>query len=355
MIRSMILMLGVMAVGTQAAWTADWPHFMGPNRDNTAADAEIAKSFPEDGPKVKWRRDVHEGYGGAAIVGDEVFTVDRVQGEKDVLLCLSKEDGSERWRWELEVEGRLSHPGSRGVPTVTEDAVYGASGFGYIYCIDRETHEPRWITHVPEALGIETPYFGYSIHPLLKGDVVYIAPMGEEVGMAALSRETGEFIWKSEGCGEGNSSPVLVELAGREMLVLTTSDPGNAAYVTAVDPENGEPLFRYEEPLKKGIHTIIAGIKVLSDDTFVMTANYHQGSTFVRVEESGGTYTATKIGHNPSGAMIFQPLRVGDRLYLTVVKAIRGPDQSPRGLVCLDLEGTCCGTRRRNPGLGRGA
>ncbi len=42
----------------------------------------------------------------------------------DVVLCVGLADGQERWKWEREVPGRISHPGSRVVPTATA-APYG--------------------------------------------------------------------------------------------------------------------------------------------------------------------------------------------------------------------------------------
>ena len=141
-------------------------------------EAKIATSFPASGPKVLWSIDVNAGYGGSAIVGDEVFFMDRVDQEKDVVLCVGLADGKERWRWEHEVPGRISHPGSRVVPTVTADAVYASSGFGHVYCIDRKTHQERWVVDVMKTFGAEAPRFGYSVHPVIHGDLCIIAPSG---------------------------------------------------------------------------------------------------------------------------------------------------------------------------------
>ena len=43
-----------LAVLTPLTWAADWPQFMGPNRDGISAETGLADAWPEDGPKVLW-------------------------------------------------------------------------------------------------------------------------------------------------------------------------------------------------------------------------------------------------------------------------------------------------------------
>src|SRR5208283_2083462 len=64
----------IMALGVAtSALAADWPQFLGPQRDGVAHDARgLARAWPEGGPKVLWETPVGPGYGGAAIYGDGV-------------------------------------------------------------------------------------------------------------------------------------------------------------------------------------------------------------------------------------------------------------------------------------------
>ena len=72
---------------------ADWPHFLGPTRDGFSTETNLLKSFPKEGPELLWEAKLEEGFGGAAVMGDEVFIVDRVSKEKDILRCLSLKNG----------------------------------------------------------------------------------------------------------------------------------------------------------------------------------------------------------------------------------------------------------------------
>jgi outer membrane protein assembly factor BamB len=55
----------------------NWNQYLGPNRDATIKGAEILGSWSDKGPKELWSFPLGEGYGGAAIYGDEVFILDR--------------------------------------------------------------------------------------------------------------------------------------------------------------------------------------------------------------------------------------------------------------------------------------
>ena len=54
----------------------DWPHWMGPNRDNRWEAENIIRQFPAQGPKEVWSTPVAAGYSGPAVVGDRLFLTD---------------------------------------------------------------------------------------------------------------------------------------------------------------------------------------------------------------------------------------------------------------------------------------
>lgn len=353
----------------------DWPRFRGPNGDNSLPDAKIAKAFPESGPEVLWKVDVQEGYGGSAIVGGEVFAMDRVDQEKDVLLCLSLEDGKELWRWEHEVPGRINHPGSRVVPTVEADAVYTSSGFGHVYCVDRKTHEARWVVDVAKEFGVQPPRFGYSVHPVVLEDTVIIAPTGDEVGLAALDKASGKVVWRSKPVGESHSSPILAEVLGREMLVMPGSQRGTLM-LTGFDPGSGEQRFQFTQPLARGRHNAIPNIAMVGDDVAFFTGGYGQGTQVLKFSEADGAIEVAKTAELPAGATIHPVLRVGSQAYLSASSGGRrgggrfrgrrepqrpepepaaAADAPPAGLVCMDLSGKVQWSTREEPALGEGS
>ena len=83
-----------------AAGAADWPCYLGANRDNTSADENL-KLWSGDTPKVLWKKNVGTGHSCMAVVGKQVFT----QGDGAVW-CLDAESGDVVWRYPAAGKGK---------------------------------------------------------------------------------------------------------------------------------------------------------------------------------------------------------------------------------------------------------
>ena len=67
-----------------------WPHFRGPNYDNTVTGIKLANKWPASGPPIKWTLSLGEGYSGPAVLGGRIYIqdFDPKTGEES-LRCLS--------------------------------------------------------------------------------------------------------------------------------------------------------------------------------------------------------------------------------------------------------------------------
>lgn len=331
------LLLLLLAATTVSA--ADWPEFRGPNGDNTSPGEKILTSFADSGPKIVWSKDVSPGYGGSAIVGEEVFFMDRIGDQKDVIRCVGLLDGTERWSWEFEAAGRINHPGSRGVPTVTKDAVYASSGYGHVYCIDRSTHEERWVVDVVKTFGSDVPRFGYSIHPIIHGDHCIVAPT-DSVGLAALDKKTGKTVWKSESIGGSHSSPALSKLLGQEIVVMPGTSDGNMT-LSGFDPSNGKRLFHYTEKLASGRFNPIPNLTMIDEATAFLTEGYGFGTRVLKFAKRGGNIEVKLVKSSDVEGRIHPVLKVEDRYYVSATGGggRRSRSRDSAGLVCFDKTG----------------
>lgn len=342
---SLALPLALSLLSTQAAPATDWPHFGGPNRDNRVPDIGSTFEWGEDGPEVLWRVATGPGYGGAAVLGGEVFLFDCELGEADVLRVFSLETGAELWSQAYEAKGRLAFPGSRSVPSVTEDAVYTSGGFGHVTCFDRKTREIRWSEHLRETYGGEDPGFGWSSSPLILGDAVVFSPLGAEVGLVALDRKSGEELWVSEGVGLSHSTPALLTLLGEPQLVIlaTAAQPtGNEEAapmtITSIDPKSGATRWRHDMTLSR--LPIPAAVQVDEQRLFV-TGGYRGGSTLLRAARKDGKVVLEELFHCERGAQVHLPLLHGEHLYLLANENWNETSnrRAEGGLVCLGLDG----------------
>ena len=108
-----LLFLTLILVITCIETRADWPQYLGPDRNASAPEARLAKTWPERGPRRLWSFSLGIGYGGASVQGGEVFVLDRIVGKKDILRCIDLQSGKELWNFSYDAPGKHPHPGSR--------------------------------------------------------------------------------------------------------------------------------------------------------------------------------------------------------------------------------------------------
>ena len=110
---------------TVAANAADWPQFLGPQRDGSAAATEKAISG-ESEAETLWKRDLGSGFAGPVVVDGHVIVFHRVDDEM-VTESLQTTDGSVTWKHSYTtdyVDGFGFDNGPRAVPAVVDGQVF---------------------------------------------------------------------------------------------------------------------------------------------------------------------------------------------------------------------------------------
>jgi outer membrane protein assembly factor BamB len=252
-------MLGVLGLLTLAslAVAADWPQWMGPNRDDVWSEDGILEKFPDGGPKVLWRAPVHGGYSGPAVAGGKVYVADYLRAEGDAkpnptkrnslkgkerLLCLDARTGKELWKHEYDCPYTISYPaGPRCTPTVASGKVYLLGAMGDLTCLDADKGTVIWTKCLPKVYRAPVPLWGYAGHPLVYKSLVICSAGGEGSGVVALDRETGKEAWRALDAPEiGYSPPSLIEAGGKTQLLIF-----NGKGVHSLDPDTGK-LYWFE-------------------------------------------------------------------------------------------------------------
>ena len=81
--RGILLVLPVLIAAAGAGRAADWPQWLGADRDGVWRETGLLEKFPKGGPKVLWRVPVGTGYSGPAVVGDRVYVMDRERAKDE--------------------------------------------------------------------------------------------------------------------------------------------------------------------------------------------------------------------------------------------------------------------------------
>ena len=331
----------------------DWPNFQGPSLKGISSETGLKLSGWGDGPEQLWKKSMNQGFGGAAVSGDEVFVVDRETGQTDVLLCLDLKDGSEKWRFAFDYPGKLPQPGSRGVPYVSKDTIYFIGGFGHVFAVDRKSRREKWIVSIQDRYGAEPPKWGWAQSPVISGDTLVVPAMSESAGLVGLNKSTGKEIWKTEGFGDSHSTPVLLTLHGVEQAVFVATDRSDGQELgttISVEPKSGKVLWKTNVYFNK---IPIPFPTKVTEDLVYLTGGYGNGSCMISVDEE---WQVKKVFDIPQGTQMHPPFVIGSHIYFLANENEnhKGAKRSTGGLACMDFGGKILWNTGNNPFMGRG-
>ena len=223
-VYALILMIGLLSWGTLVAGSPDsgWPQFRGIERDGHSPEGSLARSWPESGPPVLWRKEIGEGFSEVVVADGKVFILS-AEEDSEIAVCLEDPSGKEIWRATLgprfdEVFG----DGPRSTPTFDDGVVYALTSKGKLLALDAGDGSEIWVFDLVEMLGSKVPRRGFVSSPLIEGDILLIEAGGTEgKAFLALDKKTGETRWTVGEGGSGYSSGIAVTIDGVRQFVFS--------------------------------------------------------------------------------------------------------------------------------------
>jgi outer membrane protein assembly factor BamB len=338
----------------------DWPQWMGTNRDDVWSETGIVEKFPDDGLKFLWRKPIHGGFAGPAVVGGKVYVTDyqKASGDdkpaptkrnnlvgKERILCLDARTGTELWKHEYECDYTISYPaGPRTTPTVDDGRVFCLGAMGDLICLDAQSGRVIWSKNLPKEYNAPLPLWGYAGHPLVYQDLLITTVGGPGRGVAAFDTRTGKEVWQALTVQEiGYSPPTLIQAGGVTQLLIFNGDG-----LHSLNPDTGS--LYWSEPLRtsfamaimaprQGGDYLFAGghsgksLGLKLDATKPAVSKAWQGSRDVGLAPVSGTpFVENGIAYGIDGNGIFRAIRIatGERLWGTS-KPVNGKDDERRG------------------------
>jgi outer membrane protein assembly factor BamB len=335
------------AVAVMAVWSAafvsaaDWPAIYGAGRNNVSDQKGLLRTWPAEGPKVLWTAPVGVGFGGPAVSDGKVYLLDRDEKVGDTLRVLDLATGKELWTFAYAAPGEFMFPGSRTTPTVDGGLVYISGPLGDLHAIDTKTHKAVWHKNIWKDFGgaAELPRWAVVQNPLIRRDLLYVAPQTAEAGVVAYDKRTGALKWKSAPLSgtAGYVSPSIMNIGGKDQLIMVMAAVGRGrnakdGSVNGLDPETGEVLWTYT-----GWQCPIPAPQPVDarDGRILITGGYNAGSAMIQVEKKGQRWVATELFKNPDfGSHTQPPILHGDHFYSQFTVNERSD-----GLVAMSLDG----------------
>ncbi len=263
----------------------DWPQILGPNRNGiSSAQPSLGSDWPAQLRPV-WTAKLGSGYGGAAVVGNQVLVMHRV-GNTEQLGAFDLRSGGPLWStgWPAVYQTRINPDnGPRCVPTVHggKAICYGAAGD--LTCIRIADGELLWSRSLRKQYDADDGYFGAGSSPLVIQDLVIVCLGGKQAGIIAVELATGKTRWTATDYDASYAAPINIEQADRPMALVITR-----LVTVLLDAATGDVLsevkFGSRGPTVNAATPIAVG-----ENRFLLTASYGVGTTLLEVNEAGLT------------------------------------------------------------------
>ncbi len=293
--------IAVLILSTAVISAQDWPQFLGPNRDSKSPQKNLLRSWPENGPEVRW--------------------------------------------------------------TVDGDMVYSCGHNGDLYCIDIRTHKPVWNKNVWKDFGSEElPIWAISQCPLVYGElliVAYVAPHTPETGVVAYQKLSGDLVWKTQPLGqESYVSPVVVKIDGEDQIVMVTSSTNPVARpdaekvmgnVVGIEPLTGNILWNYSG---WECHISVPPAVDAGNNKLLIAGGYEMGAVMIEVSRKHDDSYSTKeiFRTGEFGDQTKPPLLIDGYFY-----AQYGTNRRRDGLTCMNMDGEIMWKTKRDPDFNKGS
>jgi outer membrane protein assembly factor BamB len=277
--------IAVLAAGVRVA--ADWPQFLGPQRNGVYSGAPIASTWPAAGPKKIWERRVGQGFAGPVVAAGRTILFHRV-GNEEVVDAFDAQTGEPRWHFAYPTSYRDDFgfdEGPRAVPVVAGNRVFTFGAEGQLHALDLATGRKLWSVDTMKRFGVRKGFFGAAGSPVVD-DTRVITNVGgtdgsKAAGIVAFNAENGAVLWTATSDEASYSSPVIATLGGKRTAVFLTRNG-----LVGIDPASGAVFFQKRWRSRTAASVNAATPLVIGDSIFV-SATYETGAALLRVEAGG--------------------------------------------------------------------
>lgn len=314
LIRPAPLVVAVVAFAVAGvAAAADWPQFLGPDRNGVYSGPPLATSWPATGPRVVWKKRVGAGFAGPVVAGNRLILFHRVARE-EVVESLDAPTGMPQWRYAYPTAYRDDFgfdEGPRAVPVVANGRVYTFGAEGQLSAIDLATGRLVWNVDTVRQFGVRKGYFGAAGSPLVEDGRVMANVGGKlagqsgtkDAGIVAFNADTGAVLWTATNHEASYSSAVGATIGGQRRAVFFTRDG-----LVGLEPATGRVVFE-KRWRSRSAASVNAATPLVVGDLIFVSATYETGAAVLRVQgsqltelwsgdEALSNHYATAVHHN---------------------------------------------------------
>jgi outer membrane protein assembly factor BamB len=193
--------------------------------------------------------------------------------------CFDWRTGKTLWTYSYDCPyvGVSYQAGPRAAVTIDDGRAYALGTMGHLHCFDAASGEVLWARDLNAEYDIEMPTWGIAAAPLIEGDLLILQIGGKGACVVALDKKSGKERWRALDDPASYSAPILIEQAGRRVLVVWTGEN-----VAGLDPQSGKVFWKQPHPPLQMMSNIATPV---CDGRHLLVTSYFDGSLLLRVRQ----------------------------------------------------------------------
>lgn len=261
----------------------EWPQLLGPNRNGSVTDTNVAKNWPKDGPMVVWQKIVGEGFASPVVSGERLVLFHRWD-KREIVECLNAETGQQFWSANYPATYKDDFgfdEGPRATPTIHQQRVFTLGADGVFACWALDSGQKLWDLDCRKQFGVGKGFFGIACSPLVEDGGVWLNVGGKGTSIVAFNADTGKVRWKAGDDEASYSSPVASNIGGKRCGLFLTRKQ-----FTVVNLADGKVQFEF--PWAPTIQaSVSAATPLIIGDKVFISASYGAGAAMLQITDSG--------------------------------------------------------------------
>lgn len=274
----------------------EWPQWRGPRRDGVWRETGLLEKFDPPRLPLRWSVPIGGGYSGPTVATGRVYVTDRLTRPKEIerVLCFDWKTGRKIWSHSYEAKyGEIKYrAGPRASVLVDGGLAYSLGALGHLYCFAAADGKILWHKDLKTEYRIRMPIWGVSASPVVEKDLLIVQIGGEDDAcLVAFDKKTGKEKWKALPDDASYSAPIVIDQAGKRVLVCRTADN-----VVGLAPATGAPYWTFPFPSERW--PISIATPVVHGD-LLLISEAHLGSLLLRLRPDRPA--VEKVWHRRNG------------------------------------------------------
>lgn len=303
---------------TALAHADDWPQWRGPQADGVWRETGIVDALPDSALSPRWRAPIASGYSSPTVAEGRVYVMDRLSKPKQMerVHCFDAESGEAVWSYKYARKYRdVGYAAGPRTSVVVHDGLaYALGAMGDLHVFNAATGKIAWQRDLNAQYAIRMPVWGIAASPVIYDELLIVQIGGEGACLVAFDRRTGEERWRALDDQASYSTPLIIEQAGRPVLVAWTGEQ-----VVGLDPNSGKAHWQHAFPPQRGIISVAS--PVIAGNRLLLT-NFFDGALMLELmpDQLAATRTWYRFGASEQKtdglhSTISTPLISGDHIY----------------------------------------